>query len=212
MASGHCSLATLWHPPPTCAGDLVQLKDFVIAKALWDPTVDADALITDFLAGYYGDAAPFIRTYMDAMVAGIDNVTYYMHESFDINAPFLSPPLLLKGAHSFANGSKAVSAADVRFVRRVEQAAMPVMYVVLFRWDELKAYAASVAVEWPYNATKRPQFDEFKRRYQAIDATRLDEGGHTIDWMEKALFGSADVPSARAAAGLRVPSTHWPTN
>jgi len=119
--------------------------------------------------------------------------------------------LLLKGAQSFANGSKAVAAADARFVRRVEQAAMPVMYVVLFRWDELKAYAAKAVAPWPYNATKRPQFDEFKRRYQALDATRLDEGGHTIDWMEEALFGSADAPSARApAAGLRVSSTHWP--
>ena len=41
---------------------------------------------------------------------------------------------------------------------------MPLMYVVLFRWGEVKAYAKQAGVAWPYNATLRPQFDEFKRQ------------------------------------------------
>ena len=146
-------------------------------------------MIGGFLSGYYGAAAAQVKAYMDAMVAGIENASYYMHESFDVTAPFLSPPLLLQAAHSFANASEAVAAGDVRFIRRVEQAGMPVMYVVLFRWEEVKAFATQAGVGWPYNATKRPQFDEFKRRYVSIGAKELDEAGHTIDWMETALFG-----------------------
>ena len=193
----------------------MQLKDYVMAQALWDPTVSSDQLISDFVTGYYGSkAAPFLQTYMDAMVAGIDNSSYYMHESFDITAPFLTPTLLLEAAWSFANASKV--ADDVRFLQRVEQAAMPVMYVVLFRWDEVQSFATKAAIAWPYNTTKRPEFDEFKRRYQAIGMNKLDEGGHDIDWMEKALFPSASdawnskAPTPSRDAPVRVSSTHWP--
>jgi len=175
----------------TSGGDLVQLKDYLLAKALWDPTVDADDLTSAFLAGYYGDAAGFVGAYMDAMVAGIEQAQYYMHEAFDIDAPFLTPAVLLMSAQAFANASAAVASADVRFVRRVEQAAMAVMYIALFRWDELQAYATKAAVDWPYNTTKRPQFDEFKRVYESVGITKLDEAGHTIDWMESQLFPSA---------------------
>ena len=31
----------------TSGGDLVELKDYVMAKALWDPTVDVRALLSD---------------------------------------------------------------------------------------------------------------------------------------------------------------------
>jgi hypothetical protein len=117
---------------------------------------------------------------MDAMESGIAASSYYMHESFDIDAPFLTPALLLTSAHAFANGSVALAASDVRFQRRLQQAAMPVMYVALFRWDALQSFAAHSNVSWPYNATKRQQFDEFKRRYVAASITKLDEGGHTI--------------------------------
>ena len=182
-----------------------------MAQALWDPTADSDELISDFLQGYYGSkAAPFLQTYMDAMVAGIDNSSYYMRENFDVTAPFLTPTLLLKAAGSFANASNV--AGDVRFLRRVEQAAMPIMYVVLFRWDEVQAVATKAAIAWPYNTTKRPQFDEFKRRYQAAGITKLDERRRDIDWMEKALFPSAmdAPPEARLPSHVRVSSAHWP--
>lgn len=88
-------------------------------------------------------------------------------------------------------------------------------YVVLFRWEELKAWAARASVAWPYHATKRLQFDEFKRRYVAIGISQLDEHGNNIEWMESALFPPSDVqdarpldkeqPARRASYGI-----HWP--
>jgi hypothetical protein len=36
--------------------DLEELKDFVMAELLWDPTLDPDALIAEFIVGYYGEA------------------------------------------------------------------------------------------------------------------------------------------------------------
>ena len=206
----------------TSGGDLTQLKDYLIAKALWDPSVDADALVASFLAGYYGEAAAGIKAYMGAMLQGIEQSSYYMHESFDINAPFLTPQLLLTSAAAFVAAHAAVAGGDARFVHRVEEAGMPLMYVVLFRWGEVKAYAKQAGVAWPYNATLRPQFDEFKRRYQHLAMSKLDERGRNITWMEQALFPNAtagapppspsaiDVSSTVAWWKRGVGTLHWP--
>lgn len=198
----------------TPGGDLVQLKDYLLAKALWNPNIDDDDATTQFLGYYYDSAAVHVKTYMDAMVEGIDGSAYYMHESFDVNAPFLTPALLLRSAQAFANASAAVASKDVRFMRRVEEAALPVMYVALFRWDELRAYASSAKLTWPYNETLRPQFDEFKRVYQAVGIKVLDEAGHTIDWMESVLFPTAGgllslVGGRDGSSSRRGSSLHW---
>ena len=205
----------------TSGGDLGELKDYLMARALWDPSVDADELTATFLSGYYSDAAaPHVRAYMDAQLGAIDASAYYMHESFDVDAPFLAnATALLASAHALASASAAVASADVRFVRRVEAAQMPVMYVALFRWDALRKAAAAAGAAWPYNATKRPQFDEFSRRYAMLGMASLDEAGHNLTWMEAALFPATTTTveeraaasgSGRSGIGSGISSLHWP--
>ncbi|RME91357.1 MAG: DUF4838 domain-containing protein, partial [Verrucomicrobia bacterium] len=41
-----------------------ELRAWVLAQLLWDPSQDDRRLIDEFLDGYYGPAAPFIRRYM----------------------------------------------------------------------------------------------------------------------------------------------------
>ena len=43
------------------------LKNYVIARMLWDPSLNPDELIDAFLRGYYRSAAPHIRHYMQVM-------------------------------------------------------------------------------------------------------------------------------------------------
>lgn len=176
---------------------LAWAHSYVISRSLWDPTEDSEAAIRRFTDGYFGSgAAPFVRDYMDAMCEGIEKTAYYMHESFDEHAAFLQPALLLRSAQAFGS---AASAASGRFIGRVSAAAMPLMYVVLFRWDELRAYASNASVSWPYNESKRDQFAEFARRYALLKVSKLNEGGDNISWMEQSLF-----PSTMGGQGRRV--------
>ncbi len=41
-----------------------ELKNYLLAKLLWNPEADVDALIKEFTDGYYGPAAPWIRRYL----------------------------------------------------------------------------------------------------------------------------------------------------
>ena len=48
-------------------GDFAELKAWLLAKWLWNPDLPQEPLVTEFLNGYYGAAAPFVRQYIDLM-------------------------------------------------------------------------------------------------------------------------------------------------
>ena len=48
-------------------GDFVAMRAWVLAKLMWDPSRDLEALYREFLTGYYGPAAAPLRAYMDVM-------------------------------------------------------------------------------------------------------------------------------------------------
>jgi hypothetical protein len=45
--------------------ELFALRSYLTAQLLWNPEVDANAIIDDFLEGYYEEAAPFVKKYID---------------------------------------------------------------------------------------------------------------------------------------------------
>ena len=48
-------------------GEFAELRAYLISKLLWDPNLNVDTLMNDFLAGYYGVAAKPICKYIDEM-------------------------------------------------------------------------------------------------------------------------------------------------
>ncbi len=48
-------------------GEFAELRAYLVAKLLWNPDADVDAILTDFLGGFYGAAAPHVRRYIDTM-------------------------------------------------------------------------------------------------------------------------------------------------
>ncbi len=45
-------------------GDFTELRQYLLAKLLWDTEIDIDATTNDFLRGFYGKAAPFVQKYL----------------------------------------------------------------------------------------------------------------------------------------------------
>ena len=46
-------------------GEFSDMKSWVIAKLLWNPELDTDALTSEFISNYYGAAAPYVQKYFD---------------------------------------------------------------------------------------------------------------------------------------------------
>ena len=48
----------------TSGAEMAELRAWVLAKLLWDPSRDGEALTNEFIEGYYGPAAPHIKAYL----------------------------------------------------------------------------------------------------------------------------------------------------
>ncbi len=48
-------------------GDFSELRQYLLTKLLWDTTIDIDKTTDDFLRGYYGKAAMYVREYLDEL-------------------------------------------------------------------------------------------------------------------------------------------------
>lgn len=47
--------------------EFAELKNYLLAKLLWNPEVNQDSIINDFMHHYYGKAAKKVRQYMDSL-------------------------------------------------------------------------------------------------------------------------------------------------
>lgn len=56
----------------TTIGHFVRLRAWLISHLLWNPRADQNALIDDFLQGYYGAAAPFLSEYLRLEQSAMD--------------------------------------------------------------------------------------------------------------------------------------------
>jgi len=127
-------------------GDLAELKAWLLAKMLWNPQRDPDALIDEFLAGYYGPAGRHIRTYLDAMQRDAREHGFTVGCGAEVSAPFPSYEALVTAERAFGRAQAAV-AGDPERERRVRLAHVPVVYSWLFRPD-LRLRAGAEGFRW----------------------------------------------------------------
>ncbi|MCX5642200.1 MAG: DUF4838 domain-containing protein [Candidatus Omnitrophica bacterium] len=103
------------------------VKSWMIAKLLWNPDLDDQKLLQEFLDGYYGPAAPQLRAYIDLVHDEKLLANFFMKISAPPSAPYLAPDILSKSAALFEK-AKAAASGQPEFLRRVEVAEMSVLY------------------------------------------------------------------------------------
>jgi len=113
--------------------DFAELKAWVIAKLLWNPDQPLEPLVTDFLEGYYGAAAPHVRAYLDAttrLVAGPDVHIgcFNKPETY----PWLTDDVLAGFADTFRQAEQAVRNDPPR-LHHVRMLGLGVLYTQLRR-------------------------------------------------------------------------------
>ena len=108
---------------------LGQLKTYLVSKLLWDPHLDTDALIQDFVEGYYGPAASpmlsYVRLWQHA--AGKHHAGIYDMPDAD----YLTDDLLSQ-AQALLRQAQAL-AEKTLYGERVEREALSVRYAFLTR-------------------------------------------------------------------------------
>ena len=166
--------------------EMAELRAWVLAKLLWDPTRDGQELVDEFIAGYYGPAGPHIREYLkithDAVEASGDKLGCFSPHT----AKFLSFEMLNKGWKRLKAAEAAVQDdPDLRF--RVQVVQLPIMYAFMMRWDEMRDKCKTAGTDWPMPKSIETTFERFKNVAKKKNITRLNERQVGYGALEKAL-------------------------
>ena len=151
-------------------GDLQVLKSWLGMKLMWNASQSTEVLIQKFAVGYYGrTAAPFVLKHIEIFVKSANTTS--LHQGPD--AEYLSPRACLsalanlqqaKSAVKAAAGSDDVDTVDVLY--RLAAIELGTTYVVLLRWDEMRAWAATNGQTWPASDNKTAVLADFNTRYR----------------------------------------------
>lgn len=122
------------------ATEFGELRTYLIAKLLWNPYVNIDSVMNDFLYGYYGKAGKFIREYIDlmqnALIKSGHNLWIYSNPVEQMKY-FLTPELMKRYQDIFDRAEKSVM-NQKDFLRRIKIARLPLIYAEL---EQAKATA-----------------------------------------------------------------------
>ncbi len=113
--------------------EFYELRQYIIAKLLWNPDVDVDAIIDDFVKGYYGSAGKYIRQYIDTMHDALEqsggDLGIYGYP-FDGIDTYLTPELIKEYEQVYDKAEKAV-ADSPEYLKRVKIARLPLEFAIL---------------------------------------------------------------------------------
>ena len=160
--------------------EMAELRAWLVARLLWDPSQDGQALIEEFCDGYYGAAARHIVAYLNSMHDALEISGDWLDLSSPPDARFLSIETLTEGWTHLAAAEKAVR-EDPVLLSRVRVAQLPVRFVCLARWDHLKDDASCRGIRWPFTDSRADACEAF---VEAVRANNVSLGGTSRKLLE----------------------------
>ena len=160
-----------YHSP---GAEMMELRAWVLAKLLWNPSLDAEKLIDEFITGYYGTAADDIRAYLDVFHTAVARTGDYLGCYETPEAKYLAIETLAAGWEHLASAEQNAG-NDEALAHRIRVAQLPVLYTLLAVWDKLRAAADERNVPWPVSESMREVMDRFMTIAKAEGVTHIAE-------------------------------------
>ena len=108
-------------------GEFGHLRAYLISKLMWNPEADPDAIIDDFLKGYYGLGAPFVRQYIDQMRQAVLRDKFRLNifgDPRDAVDNYLSPEMMEEYNDLFDQAENEVQ-SEPMYLKRIREARLP---------------------------------------------------------------------------------------
>ncbi len=112
-------------------GEWSLLRPWYIMKLAWNPDQDADALLRDFLRGYYGDASDALHDYIMLLEDVVEQQNIHAHLYTNAAMGYLTDAIL-EEADVLFDAAEAAVAGDAELLERVRVARMPLSYARFF--------------------------------------------------------------------------------
>ncbi|HOD48569.1 MAG TPA: DUF4838 domain-containing protein [Candidatus Hydrogenedentes bacterium] len=144
---------------PAPGGEFAELRQYLVAKCLWQPDADGRALASEFIDLFYGPAAPGIKEYLALMSQAVLDSEVPM-TCFDTGA-WMDFEVLTKAQDIFKKASEAVGDQEP-YKQRLGLAYVPVQYASLICPPELKYSRYEVTVRRPPSPTLEEYLETLK--------------------------------------------------
>lgn len=169
-------------------GEFNELRQYLIARLLWNPNCDINTEMDDFLRHYYREAAPYIRQYIDLshdeLEASGEKLDIFMNPEDYCEKGYLRDELMERYEAFFTQAMEAVrDQPDI--LLRVKAAHMPLTYA-LFNIAKKRGTTDSRCFEqvdgkWRTRPEVMTRLDEFVALCRETGVTRLSEWHTTPD-------------------------------
>jgi hypothetical protein len=175
-------------------GEFAGLRSYMISKLLWDPYLNADSVMSDFLNGYYGAAGKPIREYIDVMREALLKARKPLRifgSPNDAADSYLTPELMTRYNQIFDMAEKAVADSAV-ILERVRIARLPLMYAAMEQAK--KNYTGDNGVfekvngKWEAKTSVKNMVDEFTDLCLREGVTQVKEWSTTPEQYRSAMF------------------------
>ncbi|MDD2598229.1 MAG: DUF4838 domain-containing protein [Kiritimatiellae bacterium] len=165
-------------------GDFAELKAWLLARWLWNPELAFEDLLTDFLNGYYGKAAPVVRSYFNEVHTFYPNPAQQPLRIFDnISSSALSDEFLEQAVALWQKAEDAVKDSPAHSYN-VRMSAIPVLHAWLTRnakHDAIVVWAARNVERFVPPAAQQTIASALVSRFEEAKDIRLSEGMPTHD-------------------------------
>ncbi len=159
-------------------GDFAELKAWLLAKWLWNPDLPQEKLLQDFFKGYYGAAAPYVRTYFDALHSFYRNEADKPLRIFDNIAQIHIPDEFFDRAAILWQRAEEAVQDQPDYIYNVRMGAIPVLYAYLSRMTRrgiIKVWVTEDVSSYLTPETSVSLATELLNRFKEAKDIRLSE-------------------------------------
>ncbi len=192
-----------------------ELKSYLIAKLLWNPNADAQAIINEFTGGFYGPAAIWIRKYMEHLQHEILSTGEWL----DIYGPptnhqqtFLSADNIRLYNSYYDEAFKAVAGMPV-YELRLRTARMALQYAIMEigKADMFGArgWYQEVDDDFVLNQHMLQTLEQFYQTGKQAEAAFINESGMTVEQYYQSTKRFIDV-QVKGNLAFRKPVSAYP--
>ncbi len=183
--------------------DFPEMRAWVLARLLWDPSRDEKALFREFLEGYYGAAAPHLQAYIDLIHDAVEVAGTYLRCFMEDTSGYLGPEELARAAELFDAAAAAVAEDEV-LSGRVRRARMPLDHELIQRYPWLRRIAAMNGTPFAGPADPAAFVEDFIRTARAFNVGQYSEGRPFAEYepVLRARFQGSAPPPPPEAEGL----------
>lgn len=169
--------------------ELFELRSYLTARLLWNPGIDVEAVLKDFLDGYYEEAGPHIGKYIttvhDALEADTSFFLFLYGDPSQAFGSFLRPELLMQYDSWMEEAERAV-AGKPEVLERVKTARLGIDYAVLEASRRQLSDDLSLVEKGPDGGWRPPEklvrrLKNFQEVTDRAGITHMNEMGYTVE-------------------------------